>query len=349
MDNKRNLYIVIVTLCIWNLVLSLVVFGRRNDTRHSEINEYNVSGFSTDLSEVYDENRSSIVSIEHGSEISTGFIYEKEGETVYIVCSYHGVSGSSEIDVHFNNGSRVRAELKGYDVFADVAVLECEFPFEVRPVTVGDSSLSKAGEFVLGIGNSGTTDYDLSAQFGMISSPYREIVNEIYFNDERYEYYSGLIQLSGAFMEGFSGSPVFNMNGEVIGMITMKDENIVLAVTANEASIIADAIIAEEPVSKLQMGISGRYLCDMEKYETVALNINVETVSGYYIDNVRMNSLGSRLGLQRGDIIVSINGTPIENRDVMLQILYSVISEIELIISRNGEESTLRGSISRND
>ncbi|MBR3227701.1 MAG: PDZ domain-containing protein, partial [Erysipelotrichaceae bacterium] len=114
-------------------------------------------------------------------------------------------------------------------------------------------------------------------------------------------------------------------------------------------SIIADAIIADEPLSKLQMGISGRYLCDMEKYETVALNINVETVSGYYVDNVRTNSLGSRLGLQRGDIIISINGIPVEDRDVMLQILYSEINEIELVISRNGEESTLRGSISRDD
>ena len=349
MDNKRNLYIIIVLLCIWNLVLSLVVFGRKSDSRHNEINEYDVSGFSTDLSKVYDSNRSSIVSVEQGSEISTGFIYEKEGDTVYIVSSYHGVSGNGEINVRFNNGSRVRAEVRGYDVFADVAVLMCEFPFEVRQVTVGDSSLSKAGEFVLGIGNSGTTDYELSAQFGMISSPYREIVNEIYFNNERYEYYSGLMQLSGAFLEGFSGSPLFNMNGEVIGMITMKDEDIVLAVTVNELSIIADAIIADEPLSKLQMGISGRYLCDMEKYETVALNINVETVSGYYVDNVRTNSLGSRLGLQRGDIIISINGIPVEDRDVMLQILYSEINEIELVISRNGEESTLRGSISRDD
>ena len=346
MKNNRTLYIIIAVLCVWVLVLSVAVIRKGRAVLPNEISEYNVSGFSTDLSKVYDQNKSSVVTVEHGSELSSGFIYAKRDDKVYIVTTYHGVSGGNDISVHFNNGYRIRASLKDYDVFADVALLECEFEYEVKPVSLGDSSLVSTGEFVLGIGVREKLDYDFSSQFGMVSSRYREVENNISFRGSYYSYYEGLIQLSGEFSKGYSGCPVFNMNGEAIGMITMEDGSIVFALPVNEIRIIADRMMEEEDYTKLQLGTGGRYIADLEKYETVSLNINVETIDGYYVESVRPGSLASTLGINRGDIITSINGTEIKNSDAMLKICYSEMNEIEAEIIRNGEKFTLRGSIS---
>ena len=136
------------------------------------------------------------------------------------------------------------------------------------------------------------------------------------------------------------------MNGEVIGVISMEDEGVVFALPVNELRIIAEKMISEEDYSKIQFGMNGRYIADMEKYETVSLNINVEIFDGYYVESVKPGSLAATLGIVRGDIIASINGIRIENSDSMLGICYADMPEIEVEIIRNGERMTLRGSIS---
>ena len=342
MKNNRPIYLIIAGLAVWILILSILVYRHHEVQLPNEISEYNVSGFSTDLSKVYDENKSSIVAIEQGSTVSTGFIYAQRDGNIYIITTYHGISGSSDINIHFNNGVRVKGTVIDRDAYADLALIESAFDYEVRPVTCGNSSLSKTGEFILSIGSAGSLEYDFSSQFGMISSKYREIENSITHNGSTENYYLGMMQLSGEFTEGYSGSPLFNMNGEAIAMITMEDEGIVFGLPINELKMIADKMLNGESHDKIQLGISGRYLSDLEKYETVSLNINVEIVNGYYVENVRPGSLGSSLGIQRGDLITSINSMVMENSDSMLNVLYGNPEELEIVLIRNGEEIVLR-------
>ena len=345
MKNNRLFYLLFAILFIWLLVLSINNSNNRNLTEINEIKEYNVSGFSTDLSKVYDQNKSSIVAIEQNDNISTGFIFTKKDNLVYIVTTYHGVSNGNNLNVYFNNGIRVKGNVYKYDIYNDLAIVECEFDYDVKPIALGNSSLVKTGEFVLGIGSVGSLEYDFSSQFGMIANKYREVLNHITYEGNRHDYYLGLIQLSGEFKEGFSGSPLFNMQGEVIGMINMKDDEVVLALPINEIRIIAERMLNDEEYTKVQLGIKGSYVADMEKYESTSLNISVEIVSGYYVEDVLNNSLANKLGINKGDVILSINGVEINNIDDMYKAEYSLIDEYEIIINRNGEEITFKGNL----
>ena len=345
MKNNRLFYLLFAVLFIWLLILSINSFSNRNLTEVNEIKEYNVSGFSTDLSKVYDQNKSSIVSVEQNDNISTGFIYAKKDNLVYIVTSYHGVSSGSGLSVYFNNGVRAKANVYKYDIFNDLALVECDFDYDVKPIVLGNSSLIKTGEFVLGIGSAGSIEYGFSSQFGMISNSYREILNHITYEGNRHDYYLGLIQLSGEFAQGYSGSPLFNMNGEVVGMINMKDDEVVLALPINEIKVVVEKMLNDEDYQKVQLGIKGRFVADLEKYESTSLNIGVEIVKGYFVEETLNNSLAYKLGINKGDVILSINGVEINNVDDMRKAEYSLLDEYEIIINRNGEEITFKGNL----
>ena len=349
MNNKRLIYLLIAILFIWALILSFVLSNKNNLQEINEISEYNVSGFSTDLSKVYDENKSSIVAIEHDGKISTGFIYTKKDNLVYIVSTYHGVSNSGSINIYFNSGVKTKGNLYAYDIYKDLALIEVEFDYDVKPVSIGNSSLLKTGEFVLGIGSAESLEYAFSSQFGMVSKNYREVLNNIVFNNSNHAYYLGVIQLSGEFSKGYSGCPIFNMQGEVIGVLTMKENEVSLALPINEVKILVDKMLNGDDYHSLDLGMNGLYINDLEKYEATHLNIPVDIVSGYYIENILNNSLASSLGLNKGDIILSINNIKINKHEDMLNVIYSDIDVFEIIVNRGGENITLKGSIDYND
>lgn len=194
MKNNRLWYLLFAIGFIWLLVLSISFFNQRNLTEINEIKEYNVSGFSTDLSKVYDQNKSSIVALEQNDSISTGFIYTKKDNLVYIVSTYHGVSNGNNVNVYFNNDVKAKATVYKYDIYSDLALIECEFDYDIKPIVLGNSSLIKTGEFVLGIGSVNSLEYDYSSQFGMIASKNRQILNHITYEGNRHDYYLDLIQ-----------------------------------------------------------------------------------------------------------------------------------------------------------
>ena len=346
MMKKRPLYIILIVLFIWLFVLTILLFKKfDNASSKYEVNEYNISGFSTDFSKVVEDVKSSVVAIEQGANISSGFIYTKKDNLVYLLTSFHGVSDMEEVNVYFNNGVKVNGRVIGHDIFADVALVSCEFPYDVKALTIGDSTLLKSGEFVLSVGSAKNLDYAFSSTFGMVSEKYREIENRISFNEENYNYYLGVIQLSGDFSNGYSGSALLNMNGEVVGLISMEDDGNILAVTANELKIIAEKLLNNDEYTRLNFGMRGKYIKDLENYEKNSLNINIEMIDGYYVSDVKSGSIASNIGIIKGDIISKINGVDIDDIDSFLNIIYGNEKEINVELVRNNEELNLKGYI----
>lgn len=316
-----------------------------NDNIHNNVTKYEVIGFSTDFSNVVDKCKSSIVSIRQNDTYSSGFVYGKDEQRVYIVSSFHGVSGSANIEITFHNGLKVIGNLLGKDILSDVALIECEFPYDVQMLSKGDSTLLKDGEFILTIGTAGHPEYAFSSQFGMVSSRYREISNHVHYEDESYDYYPGLIQLSGEFLNGYSGAPVLNMNGELVGMITMKDEYATFATTINEINALVSKLLNDAEFKKFNFGMGGTYLKNLENYEVAGLNIGLDTTDGYYVKEVVNGGLAHNLGINRGDVITSINGSAITDFKSMLNVIYSKAESFDIEVVRNGEKLLLKGEI----
>ena len=345
---RKNVLICLFTiLFLWLIAVSIATFSTSDNSTNSQtITEYKVSGFSTDFSEVIEACKSEIVAIEQMGSVSSGFIYKSENDIVYIVTSFHGVSESEDVSLTFNSGAKANGKVLGYDIFADVAIVECSFPYLVNVSKISDSTLLKDGEFVLSIGTNGSLDYAFSSKFAMVSSRYIEILNHITFNEKDYEYYLGVEQLSGDITSGYSGAPVLNMNGEIVGMITMEDEDKILSLTSDELKTVADRIIDSSDYTRINFGFRGKYICDLENYEVNSLNINIELTSGYYVSDVLPLSFAANIGILKGDVILKINDIEISDYDSMLELIYSDNSEYNFEILRNGETIKLLGTIS---
>lgn len=343
--NKKLLVFIVLILTAWLVFLTYELSSKPElETTNTEINEYTVKGISTDLSEVVKNNKTSIVSIEQGSLVSTGFIYEKKDNMLYVATTLHGVLGQEEINVYLHNGSKLVGNIKDKDIYLDLALLECECPYEVKPISFTDNKLIKDGEFVIAIGTCGSLEYDFSSQFGMISSKYREVDCDVVFEKNNYSYYLGMIQLSGEFKEGYSGAPVFNMFGQVVGMINSKDNGVVLADMANELKLVLNKMLNSEEYRRINLGISGRFINELENYEKTGLNIRLDEIKGYFVENVKLASLASNIGIYKGDIILDINSNEINDIDSFLAAIYSDSSTYNFTIIRNGEEINITGN-----
>lgn len=339
MKNNRLLYLLIVILTIWCVVLtSSVMKNNDSEDKSQVVNSISVDGFSTDFTKVVDKNKSSIVTINASATISTGFVYKQIENDIYIVTSYHGLTNATNYSVIFASGYSVNGELIDKNIYADIAVIKIVSPFNIDSLTLADASILSAGEFVISIGTSKNIEYDQTVEMGMISSGVRTIENDIDVGDENIRYYLDCIQFSSKLKQGFSGSPLINMNGDVIGMCTMSlDNDLCFAITANEIQIIADRIIAGEDDLKYQLGISGTYIKDMPLFERSNLNLSVEVLNGLYINRILDNSILNSAGIKTGDVLLSINNVTLNNFKDYLDVVYTKTDSLSFELLREGE------------
>lgn len=343
---SKRLFVLILAIVFSWLILLTGNSGNKNDNKQEIVNQYNVSGFSTDFTNIVDNNISSVVSIDADKTISSGFAYKQVDNYEYIICTYHGVADARSINVVFDSGYNANASVVGYDAYCDIAVLQVEVPFTVKDVKIGDASRSKAGEFVICIGTPNSLDYANSIEMGMVSSPLVCVDNEIIYNGTKISYYTNLLGLTANLENGYSGSPIINMNSEVIAILTMKyNDDCCFALPINEAIIVAEKIINNEEYSKIQLGIKGTFISKMKNYEKTNLNIPIDTINGLYVEKVRPSSLCDLSGIKAKDIILSINNIAINDYNSELNICYSKASTCEFKVLRNNEELTLIGTI----
>ena len=341
MKNNRLLYLLIIMLAIWCAFLSL----RLNDAEKKEntaiINQYEVDGFSTDLTKIVDEVKSGVVTINADGNILSGFVYRQEDDSVYILSAYHGVSNVNSITVRFGTSYSVAGELVGHDVFTDLAVIRIRTPYLIEPLKTADASLLKQGEFVISIGTPVSFDLQGSVELSLVSKNNFQIENSILVDEERYSYFLNVIQLGNGLASGYSGSPLINMNGEVVGMTTMSAQGVTsFALTVNEARIVADQLISSESLFRRFLGVKGTYLSGMFNYEKANLNIGLDTLNGLYVERVRENSPAFAAGIRPGDVIIRINEEEISDLNSYLNAVYGEGEELRFEFIRSGETIT---------
>lgn len=341
---KKSLLFLIIILLIWNVILTY--FTVYNKTTNTTITEENVYGFSTDLTKVADAGNTSVVVVETTSGKQSGFIYKQDDDIAYIVTTYHGIENDTIASVMLVNGKTFPANVVGYDFVSDIAVLSIETPYKLNVVKCGDNEFLKEGEFIINIGTSGTSENINDIELGVVSNSLINIKDEVVFQKDKYTFYKELISLSINSSKGYSGSPLFNMNSEVVGMIEMSNDNGgIFAMPINELKVVVDGIISGSDINKLDLGISGEYIKSLKDYERNIYDLPLDVLNGYYVKNVDLNKFGFVLGLTNGDIILSINGKQIISQKDLLSILYSNNEELVLSVVRNNETIELKNSL----
>ena len=265
------------------------------------------------------------------SSLGSGFIIDDAG---IVVTNYHVIENAEEIRVVLADEQSFVATVLGKDQETDIAVLKID-PGEVEltAVAFGDSDKLRVGDWVLAIGNPFGLGGTVTA--GIVSARGRDIGNGPY---------DDFIQTDASINRGNSGGPLFNTDGEVIGINTAifsqsgGSVGIGFAISSNLASRVADQLANYGTTRRGWLGVFIQ-----EVTPDIAETLGLKNASGALISSVNENSPADVAGIQPGDVIQTFNGQAIEKMRDLPRIVAEteVGSEVAVELFRNGKMETL--------
>ena len=258
--------------------------------------------------------------------LGSGFIIDSKG---IVITNNHVIKGAEDILVRLDDGTEYKAKVLGADPLSDVAVLEIISKNKFTPVKFGDSDKARIGDWVIAIGNplglSGTVTS------GIISARNRDI------GMNRYE---DFIQTDASINVGNSGGPLFNMDGDVIGINTAifgRDGSIGIgfAIPSNSAKRVVEQLIEFGETKRGWLGVRiqivTKEIADVEK---------LDKPRGALVASVADNSPSDKAGIKAGDIILEFNGVLINEMKELPKIVAQteVGKTVEVKVWRNGKK-----------
>jgi 2-alkenal reductase len=270
----------------------------------------------------------------------TGFVIDAEG---YIVTNWHVVTTGEEFAVQLYDGTLVEAELIGTDARDDLAVVKIDPSEVISYVELGDSDALRPGETVVAIG-SPLGQFPNTVTAGIVSALGRDGFGGL----SNCQNYSNLIQHDAAINPGNSGGPLFNLQGEVVGVNTLglplsQDgtpiQGLYFAVPSNLVATIAQQLIQDGRITAPYLGITNQVISEGE----FAAN-NLDYQGGVLITDVGAGTPADDAGLRADDVILMINGEQITMSRGLAAIMldYQPGDEVTITIFRNGREMDLQ-------
>lgn len=208
--------------------------------------------------------------LEAASE-GSGVVYKKDGDTAYIVTNNHVVSGAQGLEIVLHDGTKVQGELVGTDSYTDLAVIKVKSDKIDAVADFGNSDSLKIGEPAIAIGSPLGSDYANSVTQGIISSVNRNITNQ---NDDGETININAIQTDAAINPGNSGGPLVNIEGQIIGINSVKIvqssdsvsvEGMGFAIPSNDVVNIINQLEKDGKVTRPALGVT---MVDMTNIST---------------------------------------------------------------------------------
>jgi len=260
------------------------------------------------------------------SALGSGFIIDEKG---IVVTNNHVIEGAEDIVVQVNGDKEFKAKVIGADPLSDIAVLQIETKEKFTPVKFGDSDKARIGDWVIAIGN--PFGFGGTVTSGIISARNRSI------GLSRYEDY---IQTDASINSGNSGGPLFDMNGDVIGINTAilgrsGNVGIGFSIPSNSAKIVINQLIEFGETKRGWLGVRiqdvTKEIADVEK---------LDKPRGALVASVAENSPSDKAGVKAGDIILEFNGEIINEMKELPTIVArtEVGKKVKVKIWRNKKE-----------
>ena len=255
--------------------------------------------------------------------LGSGFIIDEKG---IVVTNNHVIQDAEDIVVRVNGDQEFNAKVIGADPLSDIAVLQLDTEEKFTPVVFGDSDKARIGDWVIAIGNPFGLGGTVTS--GIISARNRSI------GLSRYEDY---IQTDASINSGNSGGPLFDMNGDVIGINTAilgrnGSIGIGFSIPSNSAKIVIDQLIEFGETKRGWLGVRiqevSQEIADIEK---------LDEPRGALVASVAENSPSAKAGVKAGDIILEFNGVKINQ-----------MKELPAIVAKTKVGSTVKVKIWRN-
>ena len=303
------------------------------DSLKEEIRIIDIGGGSDNIGviQIYNKTRNSVVLIQTNTGTGSGWVYDNEG---HIITNNHVIEGVTRIQVTFQNGAILNANLVGRDPYSDMAVIKVNAPPGLlKPMEIGESSKLLVGEAAIAIGNPFGLANTMTV--GVISATGRQIstVNNYAIVD--------VIQTDAAINPGNSGGPLLNNEGKVIGMNTAIISNtndfsgVGFAIPSDTITREIDSLLETGSYEHPWLGISG-YNLTPELAEAMGLD---DSTRGTLVASVVENGPADDAGLKESTSTVVINGAPFQiGGDVIIGIDGQAMEsfyELQVYLTRN--------------
>jgi serine protease Do len=270
------------------------------------------------------------------NSLGSGFIIDTAG---IVVTNNHVIADADEINVILNDGTKIRAEVIGRDKKTDLAVLKFKPEKPLTAVKFGDSDKLRLGEWVVAIGNPFSLGGTVTA--GIVSARNRDI------NSGPYDNY---IQTDAAINRGNSGGPLFNLDGEVIGVntaiISPSGGSIGIGF-AVPSKTVAGVVAQLREFGETRRGWLGVRI--QQVTDEIADSLNIKPARGALVAGVDDKGPAKPAGIEPGDVVVRFDGKDIkEMKDLPRAVADSPVGKaVDVVIIRKGKEETVQVTLGR--
>jgi serine protease Do len=270
------------------------------------------------------------------NSLGSGFIIDASG---YVVTNNHVIDGADEITVIMNDGTKIKAELVGVDKKTDLALLKFTPVKPLIAVKFGDSDKLRLGEWVIAIGNPFSLGGSVTA--GIVSARNREI------NNGPYDSY---IQTDASINRGNSGGPLFNLDGEVVGVNTLiisptgGSIGLGFAVPSKTVAGVIEQLKDFKEVRRGWLGVRIQQVTD-----EIAESLNIKPARGALIAGVDDKGPAKPAGIEPGDVVVKFDGKDVkEPKDLSRIVAGTAIGKaVDVLVIRKGKEETKQVTLGR--
>jgi serine protease Do len=270
------------------------------------------------------------------NSLGSGFIIDASG---IVVTNNHVIADADEINVIMNDGTKIRAEIVGIDKKTDLAVLKFKPPRALTAVKFGDSDKLRLGDWVVAIGNPFSLGGTVTA--GIVSAKNRDISSGPY---------DSYIQTDAAINRGNSGGPLFNLDGEVIGVNTL-----IISPSGGSIGIgfavpsktVAGVVSQLQQFGELRRGWLGVRIQTVT--DEIAESLNIKPARGALVAGVEEKGPAKPAGIEPGDVVVQFDGKDIkEPKDLSRVVADTAVGkEVDVVIIRKGQEETHKVTLGR--
>jgi serine protease Do len=270
------------------------------------------------------------------SALGSGFVISEDG---FIVTNNHVIEGADEVLIEFFEGFELPATIIGTDPNTDIALLKVESETPLKFVSFGDSDTARVGDWVMAMGNPLGQGFSVSA--GIVSARNRALSGT----------YDDYIQTDAAINRGNSGGPLFNMNGDVIGVNTaiLSPNGGSIGIGFSMASNVVTRVVDQlKEFGETRRGWLGVRIQDVT--DDVAEALGLASAKGALVSDVPEGP-AMEAGMQAGDVIVSFDGREVEDtRGLVRQVGNTEVGKaVRVVVNRDGATQTLLVTLGRRE
>jgi serine protease Do len=270
------------------------------------------------------------------NSLGSGFIVDTSG---VVVTNNHVIADADEINVIMNDGTKIKAEIVGIDKKTDLAVLKFAPPRQLVAVKFGDSDKLRLGDWVVAIGNPFSLGGTVTA--GIVSAKNRDISSGPY---------DSYIQTDAAINRGNSGGPLFNLDGEVIGVNTLiispsgGSIGIGFAVPSKTVAGVVDQLRQFGELRRGWLGVRIQQVTD-----EIAESLSIKPARGALVAGVDDKGPAKPAGIEPGDVVVKFDGKDIKDPKDLSRVVAdtAVGKEVDVVVIRKGQEETKKVTLGR--